>query len=107
MRPRSVSGETDDARGRTAHHEGTCEALDEPGAEGVEAFELREVDIDASRLSVAPGGSSMILFELGGMLGRPGARGCKRQVFALGGDGEPGSVHGFLPAAGAGAHCNT
>ena len=95
------------ARGRTAHHEGTCEALDEPGAEGVEPFESGEVDIDASRLSVAPGGVIDDSFELGGMLGRPGARGCKRQVLALGGHGEPGSVHGFLPAAGAGAHCDT
>ena len=65
--------ETDDARGRTAHHEGTCEPLDEPGTEGVEPFEPGEVDIDASSLSVAPGGVIDDSFELGGVLGRPGA----------------------------------
>ena len=65
--------------------EGALEALDQPGAEGVEPLEPGEVDIDASRAAVAPGGVVDDSFELGGALGRPGAGRGKRQVFALGG----------------------
>ena len=56
-----------------------------------------EVDIDAPCLAVAPGGVVDDLLELGGILGRPGARGCKRQVFALGGPVSQGRSWPFYP----------
>ena len=80
--------EADNAGIRTAHDEAALEALDEPRTEGVQAFELGEVDIDAARVLVASRGFVDDCFKLGRALGRPGAGGGQRQALALSRGGE-------------------
>ena len=67
-------GEPGDARRRAADNKGALEALDQPGAEGIQSLELGEVDIDAARADMTPRGLVDDSFELGGAVGRPGAR---------------------------------
>ena len=76
-------------------------ALDQPGAESIQSLELGEIDIDAARADMAPRGLVDDSFELGGAVGRPGARRHQRQTFAVGGGGERGGAHGLMPNAGA------
>ena len=76
-------GKADDARVRTAGDETALQALDEPGAERVEPFELGEVDIDAARAAVAAGRFLDDDLEFGRVFGGPGAEGGEREAFAV------------------------
>jgi hypothetical protein len=83
--------------------ETALQALDEPGAERVEPFELGEVDIDGARAAVAAGRFLDDDLEVGRVLGRPGADGGEREAFAVGRAGQRGGAQGFSLQAGQGA----
>ena len=75
-------GEIDEARGRALRRQRSVQAIDQPGAEGVQPFKFLQIDVDAARLLVAAGGVLDDLLKLGGTLGGPGTARRERYAFA-------------------------
>jgi len=67
-----------------------AQALDQPGAEGVDALQPAEIDVDRSRTGIVACGLVDEPFQLGGALCGPGAGGDEVEPLALDAGGARG-----------------